>query len=88
MAATRPRSSAPSPAGDQPLPPPRQIAAPDQRKPMRTVSGPLKKGRRTKLLVKHLRRGDVALIDHQDLDRVSAEELIAAGVGAVLNCDS
>jgi uncharacterized membrane-anchored protein len=55
---------------------------------MRTVSGPLKKGRRTKLLVKHLRRGDVALIDHQDLDRVSAEELIAAGVGAVLNCDS
>jgi uncharacterized membrane-anchored protein len=55
---------------------------------MRTVSGPLKKGRRTKLLVKHLRRGDVALIDHQDLDRVSAEELIAAGVGAVLNCDA
>ncbi|HXP37246.1 MAG TPA: putative cytokinetic ring protein SteA [Solirubrobacteraceae bacterium] len=87
MAATRPRSSAPSPAGDRPLPPPRQIAAPDQRKPMRTVSGPLKKGRRTKLLVKHLRRGDVALIDHQDLDRVSAEELIAAGVGAVLNCE-
>jgi uncharacterized membrane-anchored protein len=88
MAATRPRSSAPSPAGNQPLPPPRQIDAPDERKPMRTVSGPLKKGRRTKLLVKHLRRGDVALIDHQDLDRVSAEELIAAGVGAVLNCDS
>jgi uncharacterized membrane-anchored protein len=88
MAATRPSSSAPSPAGERPLPPPRQIAAPDRRKAMRTVSGPLKKGRRTKLLVKHLRRGDVALIDHQDLDRVSAEELIAAGVGAVLNCDA
>ncbi|HST32699.1 MAG TPA: putative cytokinetic ring protein SteA, partial [Solirubrobacteraceae bacterium] len=27
-----------------------------------------------------------ALIDHGDIDRVSAEELIAAGVGAVLNC--
>jgi uncharacterized membrane-anchored protein len=31
-------------------------------------------------------RGDIALIDHEDIDRVSAEELIAAGVGAVLNC--
>jgi uncharacterized membrane-anchored protein len=28
----------------------------------------------------------VAVIDHQDLDRVSAEDLIAAGVVAVLNC--
>ena len=43
-------------------------------------------GRRTKLLVKHLSRGDVAIIDHLDIDRVSAEELIAAGVVAVLNC--
>jgi uncharacterized membrane-anchored protein len=43
-------------------------------------------GRRTKLLVKHLVRGDVALIDHLDIDRVSAEELIAAGTVAVLNC--
>ena len=31
-------------------------------------------------------RGDVALIDHLDLDRVSAEELISAGTVAVLNC--
>jgi len=52
----------------------------------RTVSGPVRSGRRTKLLVKHLVRGDIALIDHEDVDRVSAEELIAAGVGAVLNC--
>jgi uncharacterized membrane-anchored protein len=43
-------------------------------------------GRRTKLLVKHLVRGDIALIDHLDIDRVSAEELIAAGAAAVLNC--
>jgi uncharacterized membrane-anchored protein len=42
--------------------------------------------RRTKLLVKHLCRGEVAVIDHLDIDRVSAEELIAADVGAVLNC--
>jgi uncharacterized membrane-anchored protein len=54
--------------------------------PWRTVSGPVRPGRRTKLLVKHLSRGDVALIDHLDIDRVSAEELIAMDVGAVLNC--
>ena len=46
----------------------------------------MRAGRRTKLLVKQLVRGDIALIDHEDLDRVSAEELVAAGVGAVLNC--
>jgi uncharacterized membrane-anchored protein len=38
------------------------------------------------MLVKHLVRGDVALIDHLDIDRVSAEELISAGTVAVLNC--
>ena len=46
----------------------------------------MRPGRKTKLLVKHLRRGDIALIDHLDIDRVSAEELIAAGAAAVLNC--
>ena len=46
----------------------------------------MRPGRRTKLLVKHLIRGDVALIDHPDIDRVSAEELISADVAAVLNC--
>jgi uncharacterized membrane-anchored protein len=50
------------------------------------VGGPVRPGRRTKLLVRHLVRGDVALIDHLDIDRVSAEELIAAGAVAVLNC--
>jgi uncharacterized membrane-anchored protein len=45
-------------------------------------------GRRTKLLVRHLVRGEVAVIDHLDIDRVSAEELIAAGATAVLNCRS
>jgi uncharacterized membrane-anchored protein len=54
--------------------------------PWRTVTGPVRPGRKTKLLVKHLSRGDIALIDHLDIDRVSAEELIAANVGAVLNC--
>jgi uncharacterized membrane-anchored protein len=52
----------------------------------RTVCGPVRSGRRTKLLVKHLARGDIALVDHLDIDRVSAEELIAAGAVAVINC--
>jgi len=51
-----------------------------------SVAGPVRPGRRTKLLVGHLVRGDIALIDHKDIDRVSAEELIAAGAAAVLNC--
>jgi len=51
-----------------------------------SVAGSVRLGRRTKLLVRHLVRGDVALIDHRDIDRVSAEELIAAGAVAVLNC--
>ena len=54
--------------------------------PARTVSGPVRSGRRTKVLVKSLQRGEIALIDHLDVDRVSAEELIGAGVVAVLNC--
>ncbi len=54
--------------------------------PWRTVTGPVRMGRRTKLLVRHLHRGDIAVIDHLDIDRVSAEELIAAGAAAVINC--
>src|SRR6478736_3351782 len=54
--------------------------------PPREVNGPARPGRKTKLLVKRLNRGEIALIDHKDLDRVSAEDLITAGVVAVLNC--
>lgn len=53
---------------------------------LRTASGPVRLGRKTKVLVKHLLRGEVAVIDHLDIDRVSAEELIATGTAAVLNC--
>jgi uncharacterized membrane-anchored protein len=62
------------------------LLAPDRHSPARLVSGPVRAGRRTKLLVKHLARGEIALVDHLDIDRVSAEELIAAGAVAVLNC--
>jgi uncharacterized membrane-anchored protein len=52
----------------------------------REVRGIARLGKRTKHLVKRLRRGDVAIIDHLDLDRVSAEDLIACGIEAVVNC--
>jgi uncharacterized membrane-anchored protein len=41
--------------------------------------------RRTKNLTKRLQPGDVAIIDHADLDRVSAEALIRCQVSAVIN---
>jgi len=40
---------------------------------------------RTKDLTKRLQPGEIAVINHADIDRVAAEGLIAAGVGAVLN---
>jgi uncharacterized membrane-anchored protein len=40
---------------------------------------------RTKRLVQRAQPGDVAVIDHEDLDRVSADALIAAGIGGVVN---
>ena len=52
---------------------------------MTEVVGIVRLGRRTKDLVKRLRPGDLAVIDHVDLDRVSAEELADSGVRAVVN---
>lgn len=48
-------------------------------------TGPARLGKRTKDLVKRLRSEDIAIIDHVDLDRVSAEELAEAGVRVVVN---
>ncbi len=49
------------------------------------VAGPARVDRRTKSLTKRLRPGDIAVIDHEDLDRVSAEALVACQPAAVLN---
>jgi uncharacterized membrane-anchored protein len=49
------------------------------------VEGIARLGDRTKHLVKRLRPGDVAVINHVDIDRIAAEELVACGVAAVLN---
>jgi uncharacterized membrane-anchored protein len=49
------------------------------------ITGTARLDRRTKNLTKRLRPGDIALIDHVDLDRVSAEALADRQVAAVVN---
>ena len=52
------------------------------------VVGTAKIDRRTKDLIKRLEPGDIAVINHRDIDRVAADGLIAAGVAAVVNADA
>ena len=47
--------------------------------------GRAKLGKRTKELVKRLGPGDIAVIDHRDIDRVAADDLVARGVRCVVN---
>ena len=49
-------------------------------------TGPARLDRRTKRLTRRLRPGDIAIIDHRDIDRVSAEELVESGARVVVNC--
>ena len=49
------------------------------------VVGRCRIDRRTKSLVQRLLPGEIAVIDHADLDRLSAESLIEAGAAAVIN---
>jgi uncharacterized membrane-anchored protein len=49
------------------------------------VAGVARLDRRTKNLTKRLEPGDIAIIDHLDIDRVSAEALVAARVSVVVN---
>ncbi len=63
--------------------PRRRAAAPPDH--ARAIAGPVRLGKRTKDLVKRLEVGEVAVIDHADLDRVAAEDLASSGVVAVVN---
>lgn len=49
------------------------------------IVGPVRVDPRTKSLTKRLRPGDISVVDHLDLDRVSAEALVACRPAAVLN---
>lgn len=52
------------------------------------LEGPVRLGKRTKDLIKSLEPGDIAVIDHQDLDRIAAEGLVEKQVKAVINASS
>jgi uncharacterized membrane-anchored protein len=49
------------------------------------VAGTARLDRRTKNLTKRLQPGDIAIIDHVDLDRVAADSLVRCQVAAVVN---
>ncbi len=49
------------------------------------TSGLARVDRRTKNLIPRLQPGDVAIVDHEDLDRLAAEGLVQRRVGAVVN---
>ena len=49
------------------------------------VAGRAGVDRRTKDLIKRLEGGEIAVIDHEDLDRVAADGLVEAKVAAVVN---
>jgi uncharacterized membrane-anchored protein len=51
------------------------------------LSAPARIDRRTKNLTRRLQPGDIAVIDHADLDRVSAESLLHCDVAAVVNVE-
>ncbi|MBN1192293.1 MAG: hypothetical protein JXA36_01170 [Coriobacteriia bacterium] len=52
------------------------------------LTGIARLDRRTKNLTKRLHRGDIAIIDHVDMDRLSAESLLESGVDVVVNAAS
>ena len=56
--------------------------------PAEIVVGPARADRRTKDLVKRLCPGDIAVIDHADIDRVAAENLIRCAPSAVINAST
>jgi uncharacterized membrane-anchored protein len=53
--------------------------------PASGVAGTARLDRRTKTLTKRIRPGEIAVIDHVDIDRVSADALVGCQVAAVVN---
>jgi uncharacterized membrane-anchored protein len=56
--------------------------------PLTMIAAPARIDRRTKNLIRRVRPGEIAVIDHVDVDRVAAEGLIEAGVAAVVNASA
>jgi uncharacterized membrane-anchored protein len=56
-----------------------------RREELEGAAGRARIDRRTKNLIKRLEPGDIAVVDHEDLDRIAAEGLIEARVGGIVN---
>ncbi len=70
--------------GIEPPPPAPPSGVPDLA-PAPSLTGVARVDRRTKDLAKRLLPGEIAIIDHEDLDTVATESLLTAGVAAVVN---
>ena len=66
------------------------VDSPDRRpdSPVIDVTGVARVDRRTKDLAKRIKPGEIAVIDHQDLDTVATESLIEAGAAGVVNASA
>ncbi len=50
------------------------------------IKAPIKIDKKTKVLVNRLDSGDIAVIDHDDLDEIAANSLVEKKIAAVVNC--
>lgn len=85
---TEPTSVRPGPTEGSPASPRRRGGQADRASGAAAVSGIARIDRRTKDLAKRIRPGEIAVIDHTDLDTVATESLIEAGVAAVVNASA
>ena len=53
-----------------------------------SITGAVRVDRRTKELIKRLEPGEIAIIDHEDLDGIAADGLITHGAAAVVNASA
>ncbi|WP_027340037.1 putative cytokinetic ring protein SteA [Halonatronum saccharophilum] len=51
------------------------------------LSGKVRLGKKTKWLSKEIKEGEIALIDHRDIDQLAAQALIEAKVSGILNAN-
>lgn len=66
--------------------PARLVSAPAKARPKGPrIAGPARCGRRTKALAKRMHPGDIAVIDHADLDSVAAQMLVEVQAAGVVN---
>lgn len=52
------------------------------------IKGTVKKDKKTKNLIKRLKPGDIAIIDHKDLDEIAAISLVESKIKCVINLNS